>query len=153
MQQLTYVKKQALEWREAPEPTLHSAQEAIVRPFAAARCDSDIVPLFHNVTTPMKLGLALHYLDPLVRDMLGSDPFRGPYPFGHECVAEVVECGGDVKNVKRGDRVIVPFTISCGHCFNCDHDLTSKCTNSGDTLLFAIRPLVGRSCGRKHEPV
>jgi len=50
MQQLTYVKKQALEWREAPEPTLHSPQEAIVRPFVAARCDADIVPLFHNVT-------------------------------------------------------------------------------------------------------
>ncbi len=57
----------------------------------------------------MKLGLAIHCLDPLVRDMLGNDPFRGPYPFGHECVAEVVECGGDVKNVKRGDRVNCEF--------------------------------------------
>jgi threonine dehydrogenase-like Zn-dependent dehydrogenase len=137
MQQLTYVKKRALEWREAPEPTLHSPQEAIVRPFVAARCDTDIVPLYYNAATPMKLGLAIHYLDPLVRDMLGSDPFRGPYPFGHECVAEVVECGGDVKNVKRGDKVIVPWAISCGHCFNCAHDLTSKCTNSGDTLFSA----------------
>ncbi len=88
MHQLIYVKKRVLEWREAPEPTLQSPQEAIVRPFVAARCDTDVVPLFHNVTTPMKLGLALHYFDPLVRDMLGSDPFRGPYPFGHECVAE-----------------------------------------------------------------
>ena len=61
MQQLTYVKKRVLEWREAPEPTLRSPQEAIVRPFVAARCDSDIVPLFHNPTTPMKLGLILHY--------------------------------------------------------------------------------------------
>ncbi len=137
MQQLTYVKKRVLEWREAPEPTLHSAQEAIVRPFVAARCDIDVLPLFYNVTVPMKLGLAVHYLDPLVRDMLGNDPFKGPYPFGHECVAEVVECGGGVKNVKRGDRVIVPWAISCGHCFNCDHDLTSKCTNSGDTLFSA----------------
>jgi alcohol dehydrogenase len=50
-------------------------------------------------------------------------------------VAEVVECGGNVKSVKRGDRVIVPWAISCGHCFNCDHNLTSKCTNSGDTLF------------------
>lgn len=137
MQQLMYVKKRVLEWREARSPTLHSPQEAIVRPFAAARCDADNVPLFHNVTAPMKLGLALHYLDPLVHDMLGSAPFRGPYPFGHECVAEVVDCGGDVKNVKRGDRVIVPWAISCGHCFNCDHSLTSKCTNSGDTLFAA----------------
>lgn len=71
MQQLTYVKKRALEWREAPEPTLRSPQEAIVRPFVAARCDADSGPLFYNVTTPLKVGLAIHYLDPLVRDMLG----------------------------------------------------------------------------------
>jgi hypothetical protein len=58
MQQLTYVKKRVLEWREAPGLTLHPPQEAIVRHFVAARCDCDIVPLFHNVTTPMKLGVA-----------------------------------------------------------------------------------------------
>jgi alcohol dehydrogenase len=137
MQQLTYVKKRVLEWRDVPEPTLHSPQEAIVRPFVAARCDTDVVPLYYNAATPMKLGLAIHYLDPLVRDVLGSDPFRGPYPFGHECVAQVVECGGDVKNVRRGDGVIVPWAISCGRCFNCEHDLTSKCTNVGDTLFSA----------------
>jgi len=140
MQQLTYVKKRILEWRDAAEPTLRSPKEAIVRPFVAARCDLDSLPLFHNVTAPIKLGLAVHYLDPLVRDMLGNDPFKGPYPFGHECVAQVIECGGDVKNVRRGDKVIVPWAVSCGHCFNCDHDLTSKCTNSGTNsgdMLFS----------------
>jgi len=40
MQQLTYAKKRVLQWREAPEPTLHSPQEAIVRPFVGARCIS-----------------------------------------------------------------------------------------------------------------
>ncbi len=137
MRQLTYVRKGVLEWRDAREPALQSPKEAIVRPFVASRCDGDKLPLFNNVTSAMKLGLAIHYLDPLVRDLLGSDPFKGPFPFGHECVAEVTECGAEVWNVKRGDRVIVPWSISCGHCFNCDHDLTSKCTNSGDTLLAA----------------
>ncbi len=137
MQQLTYIGKRALEWREVSEPTLQSPQEAIVRPFAAARCDLDAAPLFHDVTLPTKFGLAIHYLDPLVRDMLGSDPFKGPYAFGHECVAEVIECGSQVKTVKRGDHVVVPWAISCGHCFNCGHGLTSKCTISGDTFFSA----------------
>lgn len=45
----------------------------------------------------MKLGLTIHHVAPLMRGMLGSEPFRGPYPFGHECVAEVVEGGGAEK--------------------------------------------------------
>jgi len=137
MQQLTFVGKGALEWRDAREPALQSAREAIVRPFVAARCDGDHLPLFNSVTTPINLGLALHYLDPIVRDLFGEQPFRGPYAFGHECVAEVVACGSDVRNVKRGDTVIVPWSISCGHCVSCGHGLTSKCSNSGDTLIAA----------------
>jgi alcohol dehydrogenase len=137
MRQLTYVRKRVLEWRDAREPALQSPKEAIVRPFVASRCDGDNLPLFNSVTGAMKLGLAIHYLDPLVRDLLGSDPFKGPYPFGHECVAEVIECGAEVKGVKRGAQVVVPWAISCGQCFNCTHALTSKCANSGDTLLAA----------------
>jgi len=86
---------------------------------------------------PMRLGIALHYLDPLISDLLGSRPFQGPFAFGHECVAEVIECGTDVKTVKRGDRVVVPWAISCGHCWRCEHGLTSKCSNSGDTVIAA----------------
>ena len=135
MQQLTYVTKGFLEWREVREPALQSPQEAIVRPFVAARCDGDALPLFHRVTTPMKVGLALHFLDPLVRDLLGNDPYQGPFAFGHECVAEVIECGSDVRTVERGDKVVVPWSISCGHCSSCDQRLTSRCTKSGDTLI------------------
>jgi hypothetical protein len=74
MQQLTYAKKRTLESRETPEPTLHSPQEASVRPFVAARCDS--VPLFHKVTTPMKLGLAIQYFDPLMCARVASQPMN-----------------------------------------------------------------------------
>ncbi|MFL6655508.1 MAG: zinc-binding dehydrogenase [Sulfurifustis sp.] len=136
MQQLTFIRKGVLEWREAPEPALQSSKEAIVRPFVAARCDGDNLPLFNRATQLLQLGVAIHYLDPLVREVLGDPPLKGPYAFGHECVAEVVECGADVRTVARGDIVIVPWSISCGHCFHCAHGWTSKCATS-DTPIAA----------------
>jgi len=135
MRQMTYVSTGVLEWREAPEPTLQSPQEAIVRPFIAARCDGDTLPLFSNVTRLMKFASVTQSLDPIVGDVLGEDPFKGPFAFGHECVAEVLECGEDVRSVAKGDKVIVPWAISCGYCFNCNHGLTSKCTNAGKTAI------------------
>lgn len=137
MQQLTYIKTGVLEWRDVPEPTLQSPKEAIVRPFVAARCDGDLVPLFNDVTGPMTHGLIAGTIDPVVADFVGERPFQGPFAFGHECVAEVLECGDDVTTVKKGDKVIVPWAISCGTCFNCHHGLTSKCDNRGETLIAA----------------
>ena len=49
---------------------------------------------------------------------------------GHEFMGEVVEVGKEVRNLKKGDRVVVPFTISCGHCFFCDKRLYSLCETS-----------------------
>ena len=49
---------------------------------------------------------------------------------GHEFMGEVVEVGAEVTNLKVGDRVVVPFTISCGSCFYCQKDLWSLCDNS-----------------------
>lgn len=136
MQQLTFVKKGVLEWREAPTPTLQGEREAIVRPFIAARCDGDALPLFNNAALLLSLGMAIHHVDPLVRDILGNPPLKGPFAFGHECVAEVVECGSAVARVAPGDVVIVPWAVSCGHCFNCDNGWTSKCAKS-DTPIAA----------------
>lgn len=137
MRQLTYVRKGVLEWREAPEPRLLAAAEAIVRPFIAARCDGDCLPLFHSVTARLKLGLSLRCIEPVVREMLGRNPFKGPTPFGHECIAQVIECGDDVRSVKKGDAVIVPWAISCGQCFTCGQGLTSNCERSGTSPLAA----------------
>ncbi len=54
---------------------------------------------------------------------------------GHECVAEVVSCGDAVSAFQRGDKVIVPWAISCGSCSHCLSSLTSKCLEAGDTFI------------------
>jgi threonine dehydrogenase-like Zn-dependent dehydrogenase len=56
---------------------------------------------------------------------------------GHEFMGEVVELGSEVKNLKKGDRVIIPFTISCGSCFFCNRDLWSLCDNSNPNAGLA----------------
>jgi alcohol dehydrogenase len=137
MKQLTYIKKNVLEWREAKDPVLQLPSDVIARPFAAARCDGDKVFLFNNITKPIQVGMALHYLDPVTADVFGKNPFKAPFAIGHECIAEVVSCGDEVKNFKPGDKVIVPWAISCGACFLCKSGLTSKCSEAGDTYMSA----------------
>jgi threonine dehydrogenase-like Zn-dependent dehydrogenase len=56
---------------------------------------------------------------------------------GHEFMGEVVEVGKDVKNLQKGDRVVVPFTIACGNCFFCKSDLWSLCDNSNPNAGLA----------------
>jgi D-arabinose 1-dehydrogenase-like Zn-dependent alcohol dehydrogenase len=58
---------------------------------------------------------------------LGGTPFLLPLHFGHECVAEVLSVGERVATVKPGDRVVVPFQISCGSCGACRAGLTANC--------------------------
>ena len=135
MKQLTYIKKNTLQWWDVPEPVLQFPTDAIVRPLAAARCDADKIFLFNDLTRLMQAGVAVHYLDPVTTDLWGKQPFRGPIPVGHECVAEVMTCGEAVTQFKQGDRVIVPWAISCGGCSHCLTGLTSKCTEAGETLV------------------
>ena len=127
MRQLVYVKKCHLEWRPLSLPRLLEPTDALVRPFVAARCDADLVPLFGNYSTPLRAGIALHIIDKGVTDAFGTHPYRGPFPIGHECVAEVVEIGEAVRSVAVGDHVVVPWSISCGQCETCAAGLTSKC--------------------------
>jgi len=115
---------------------LGGAAEALVRPIIAARCDGDNLPIFNRVTTAMRAGVALHYLDPVTTD-LGPYPYREQFAIGHECVAEVVDCGDAVHGIRKGQRVVVPWSISCGGCRHCGEGLTSKCTRAGETLLSA----------------
>lgn len=56
--------------------------------------------------------------------------FAGASAPGHEFMGEVMKLGGFVKNLKVGDRVVVPFTIACGDCWHCHHDMWSLCENS-----------------------
>jgi alcohol dehydrogenase len=100
MQQLTFLSAGHLEWREVPAPTLQLTGQAIVRPIAVATCDLDAA---------------------LIR---GQAPFAGPFAFGHEFIAEVLEVGEAVQRVAPGQLVIVPFQISCGTCARCQRGQT-----------------------------
>jgi threonine dehydrogenase-like Zn-dependent dehydrogenase len=89
------------------DPVLLNPRDAIVRVTRAAICGSDL-HLFGGFIPSMKAG-----------DILG-----------HEFMGEVVEVGNGVTTVSRGDRVVVPFVIACGHCFFCQRELWSLCDNS-----------------------
>ncbi|MEU6553356.1 alcohol dehydrogenase catalytic domain-containing protein [Streptomyces sp. NPDC046915] len=104
MRELTYVARDCVEWREAPDPRLRSDQEAIVAPVAATSCDVDTA-------------------------ILAGHGFIEPaFALGHECVARVVETGDAVTAVTPGDLVVVPWSINCGTCGNCRAGLTAHCT-------------------------
>lgn len=119
MQELTFVDAGKIEWREAKAPSLQGAGEALVRPLAVSRCDLDWV---------------------IAR---GKAPVAGPFPLGHECVGEVIAVGDGVKKVRPGDRVIVPFQISCGTCARCVKGLTGSCTSVPKLAAYGLGPLGG----------
>jgi len=77
-----------------------------------------------EVTSTAICGSDLHILSGMVPTMQEGDIL------GHEFMGEVVEVGSDVTKFQKGDRVVVPFTISCGHCHFCNNDLYSLCDNS-----------------------
>lgn len=116
MQQLYYIKKRTLEWRDVSEPVLQEQTDVLVRPLAVSRCDLDVGMLF---------------ADP-------PFPGPGPFPFGHEFVAEVLEIGDGVQNFKVGDRVIVPFQISCGSCSRCRKHFTGHCANEAAHGFYGL---------------
>jgi threonine dehydrogenase-like Zn-dependent dehydrogenase len=107
MKALTYHGAKDVRVTTAPDPTLKEADDIILRVTATAICGSD-----------------LHI-------------FRGKIPMvedgdilGHEFMGIVEDVGKGVTRVKRGDRVVVPFTISCGECFFCSRTLFAACENT-----------------------
>jgi alcohol dehydrogenase len=74
----------------------------------------------------LKWGARLHLCDPSLAHR-ETNPFAGPFPYGHECVAQVVRVGDLVRHVVAGQRVIVPWSVSCGACGRCKAGLTSHC--------------------------
>ena len=104
-----------------PDPKIINPRDAIVKITSTAICGSD-----------------LHIYDGFIPSMEAGDIL------GHEFMGEVVEVGSGVKNVKIGDRVVVPFTISCGNCFFCNRDLSSLCDNSNPNAWMAEK-LYGHS--------
>ena len=90
-----------------PDPKIVNPHDAIIKVTATAICGSD-----------------LHLYDGMIPSMVPGDVL------GHEFMGEVVEVGPEVKNLKKGARVVVPFTIACGECFHCRKDFWSACENS-----------------------
>lgn len=127
MQQLTVIGRNRLQWREVPEPQLRTPHDVLVRPFAVARCDIDIGLIRGTAASGFRWGRLLRQLDPDISHVFGGAPFHPPFPLGHECVAEVLACGEEVHDFRRGDRVVVPFQISCGACLSCATSLTAHC--------------------------
>lgn len=104
-----------------PDPKILNPRDAIVKITSTAICGSD-----------------LHLYDGYIPTMQAGDIL------GHEFMGEVVELGASVTNLNIGDRVVVPFTISCGSCFFCNRDLWSLCDNSNPNAWMAEK-LYGHS--------
>jgi threonine dehydrogenase-like Zn-dependent dehydrogenase len=113
--------KTNVEVRDVPEPRILNARDAVVRITSTAICGSD-VHLYNGFMPTMQKG-----------DILG-----------HEFMGEVVEVGRGVTNITVGDRVVVPFPISCGNCWSCRQGLFSACENSNPNAWMAEK-IMGHS--------
>jgi S-(hydroxymethyl)glutathione dehydrogenase/alcohol dehydrogenase len=107
MKAVTYQGIKDVKVKDVPEPTIHKDDDIIVKITSTAICGSD-----------------LH----LVHGMMPNMPHN--FIIGHEPMGIVEEVGPAVNKLKKGDRVIVPFNISCGQCWFCQHDLESQCDQS-----------------------
>ncbi len=114
VRQLTFLEPGKLEWQDAGEPDLGDAVAALVRPLAVATCDLDLA---------------------IVR---GIAPLQGPFPLGHEGVAEVIEIGDEVTDVQPGDIVSIPFQVACGECGRCRRGLTGSCERVPRLSLYGL---------------
>jgi threonine dehydrogenase-like Zn-dependent dehydrogenase len=109
---------------EVPDPQILNPRDAIVKITKTAICGSDL-HLYNGFIPTMKRG-----------DVLG-----------HEFMGEVVETGSAVTSVRKGDRVVVPFPIACGHCLQCEREMYSLCENSNPNAWMAEKLYGYSPCG------
>lgn len=114
MKALCWYGKYDVRVQDVPEPKILNPRDAIIKVTTTAICGSD-----------------LHLYDGYIPTMQKGDIL------GHEFMGEVVETGSAITNLKIGDRVVVPFTISCGRCFFCQRGLWSACDNSNPNAAMA----------------
>jgi threonine dehydrogenase-like Zn-dependent dehydrogenase len=143
MKALVWHGKEDIRCEEIPDPRIEQPRDAIVKVTSCAICGSDL-HLYHHLMPAMKKG-----------DVMG-----------HEFMGEVVEVGRDVRKLKVGDRVVVPFTITCGECEQCRRGYYSACETTNrnkqlaDTVfghttagLFGYTHLTGGYAGGQAEYV
>ncbi len=114
MKAVCWMGKSKVEVHTVADPTIINPQDAIIKVTRTAICGSD-----------------LHLFDGYIPTMESGDIL------GHEFMGIVEEVGSEVKTLKRGDRVVVPFTIACGACMFCKKDLWSLCDNSNPNAHVA----------------
>jgi threonine dehydrogenase-like Zn-dependent dehydrogenase len=100
------------------DPGIEDPKDVVLKVTATAICGSD-----------------LHLMDGVMPGMKSGDIL------GHEFMGEVVEIGSEVTQLKKGDRVVVPFTISCGSCWFCERDLYSCCDTTNRTAENAVETM------------
>ena len=134
MRAVTWQGRRDIQVRDVPDPVIEQPTDALVRITSTALCGSD-----------------LHLYDPLT-------PFMNPGDVvGHEPMGIVEAIGGDVSTLAVGDRVVVPFNISCGTCWMCERGLHSQCetTQNRDqgtgASLFGFSSLYGQVPGGQAE--
>ncbi|MCD5343170.1 glutathione-dependent formaldehyde dehydrogenase [Arthrobacter sp. AK04] len=134
MKALTWQGKGSVSVEEVPDPVIQEPTDAIVRITSTAICGSD-----------------LH-----LYEVLGPYMHKGDV-IGHEPMGIVEEVGSAVTNLRKGDRVVVPFNISCGHCFMCGLGLQSQCettqvkSKGSGAALFGFSELYGSVPGGQAE--
>ena len=114
MKATCWMGKQKVRVEQVPDPQILNQRDAIVKISSTAICGSDL-HLYNGFIPSMEKG-----------DIIG-----------HEFMGEVVELGREVKNLKVGDRVVVPFPIACGNCSACDAGAYSLCENSNPNAWMA----------------
>lgn len=123
MRQLMFEEAGSYAWREAAEPEIEAAEQAIVRPLLVACCDLDVA---------------------VARGRL---PLPPGHAVGHEGIGEVVAVGKKVHTVAPGDRVVIPFQISCGQCRECRRGVTGSCGALPLMAMYGMAPLAGLDGG------
>jgi glutathione-independent formaldehyde dehydrogenase len=119
MQAAVYQGPGKIEVTDVANPTLKHPTDAILRLTSTALCGSD-----------------LHMYE-------GRTPMPGGRVLGHEPMGVLEEVGSAVQSFKKGDRVVVPFNISCGHCFNCIRGFPNACLTLNDKKASAGYGYVG----------
>jgi threonine dehydrogenase-like Zn-dependent dehydrogenase len=110
-------------WHEVPDPQLTDPGQALVRPITVASCDLDVA------------------------GARGRAPIGTGFAQGHEGIAEVLAVGDAVGSVAVGDRVVVPFQISCGDCRECRRGSTGSCSSVPPLSMYGLGGLAGRDGG------
>jgi threonine dehydrogenase-like Zn-dependent dehydrogenase len=134
MRALTWQGKRNVSVEEVPDPVIQEPTDAIIKITSTAICGSD-----------------LH-----LYEVMGPFLDKGDI-LGHEPMGIVQEVGSKVTNLKVGDRVVIPFNISCGHCYMCTQGLQSQCEtmqvreHDRGTAFFGYTKLYGQVPGGQAE--